>query len=63
MKSWIFVAICLLISAPLQAQEQSGVLTTNGRGQVAVPPDMVTVTVGVESEAKTAAAALAASSE
>jgi uncharacterized protein len=60
MKIRIFIALFLLFAAPLQAQELAGILTTSGRGQVAVAPDMVTVTVGVESEAETAEAALKA---
>jgi len=50
----------LLAGAPLAAQQAEGVLTVSGQGQVAVAPDMVTITVGVETEAETADAALAA---
>ena len=56
------ILMMLLAPLPLAAQTAPGVLTVSGQGRVSVPPDMVTITVGVETEAETADRALAANS-
>jgi len=55
----IIALLVVLLALPAHAQEQPpGRLTVTGQGQVASVPDMATVTLGVTSEARTAAEAL-----
>ncbi len=57
----VSLAMIWLLVAPLAAQD-TGRLTVVGRGSVEMVPDMATISLGVTSEARTAAAALAANS-
>jgi len=63
MRSLIPLAL-LVLSVPAFAQEVSAPrIHVSGQGEVAAAPDMAQVQVGVTTEARTAAAALAANSE
>ena len=54
------LAAGFLHSAPMMAQaHDQGTLSLSGRGEVSAAPDMATITMGVVSQAKTAAEALA----
>ena len=54
------LAAGFLHSAPMMAQaHDQGTLSISGRGEVSATPDMATITMGVVSQAKTAAEALA----
>lgn len=61
MRLLIAVIVALLPFAAV-AQEQARQLTVNAEAQVSAVPDMATVTLAVETQARTAAAALAANS-
>ncbi|MFK7943398.1 MAG: SIMPL domain-containing protein [Paracoccaceae bacterium] len=51
-------AILLLIPLQVQAEPPTPTLSLTGQGQVAVTPDIATISIGVESQQKTAGAAL-----
>ena len=55
-------AALVLAGLPAWAAGQGGRITVTGAGSVAVVPDMATITLGVTTEGKTAAAALSANS-
>ncbi|MBT8408530.1 MAG: SIMPL domain-containing protein [Alphaproteobacteria bacterium] len=57
------LAAVLTLSAPLHADQPDRQITVTGEGVVEAAPDMATVSLGVVSEARTAAAALRANSE
>ena len=52
-----------LLAGPVQAEETPRQITVSGSSQVDVVPDRATITAGVETQAPTAAEALAANSE
>ncbi|GGE46868.1 SIMPL domain-containing protein [Actibacterium pelagium] len=54
----IFAFLLMGLATPLAAQEGAATLTVQGRGEIAAPPDMATITVGAEARSKTAAQAL-----
>ena len=53
----------LLVAGPSLAEERRPTISLTGSGQVSVTPDIATIFVGVESQAETAAAALADNSQ
>lgn len=57
------LAAVLALSAPLHADDPARQITVTGEGVVEAAPDMATVSLGVVTEARTAAAALRANSE
>lgn len=61
MRTLIFA--CLLCPVLAWAEPPTPVLSLTGQGLVQVVPDMATVSIGVESQEKTAGAALAANTE
>ena len=54
----LILSLLILLSAPAYSQEDGGVITMTGVGNVAVEPDMAEISVGVEVEAPTADRAL-----
>ena len=57
------LAASLALAGPVSAQEVPRQITVMGSSQVDVAPDRATITAGVETQAPTAAEALAANSE
>lgn len=56
-------AVALMLAVPTLASAGDGRITVTGEGRVATAPDMATVSLGVTTEADTAAAALSANNE
>jgi len=59
----LIALLALPLAAPLAAQEAPRVITVTGEGRIEAAPDLATLTAGVQSEALTAAPALAATSQ
>ncbi|WP_343079833.1 SIMPL domain-containing protein [Ostreiculturibacter nitratireducens] len=59
----IILAVPLALAVPAQAETDARHITVTGEGQVAATPDMAQISLGVTTEAESAAAALAANSE
>ncbi len=59
----IFAFVFAVLGSPLAAEDKVSTITVHGRGEVAAAPDMATITLGAEAQAKTADAALTATSK
>jgi len=59
---WLFLIIILGFSTvqPVLADQSAGQITVSGQGEISAVPDLATISLGVNSEAATAAKALAA---
>ena len=61
----LFISLALIWALPVAAQDVTDLrrLTVTGEGRVEAPPDMATLSMGVQTEARTAARALSDNSE
>lgn len=56
----MFLALCMAVLVAWPAAAETGRITVTGEGEIVAAPDMAVVTLGVTSEARAAAAAMAA---